>query len=114
MPMRSWIRNVYTRPIRKAPHRARPVLEELESRNLLSGLTGLTHQIDLSATVAPFSGQNNQGQNANNQGQNANNQGQNANNQGQDANSQGQNANNQGQNDNSQGQDANNQGQNQQ
>src|SRR5262249_22619552 len=43
MTMHSWIRNAFaqlpvTRRIRKAPHRARPDLEALETRNLLSGL----------------------------------------------------------------------------
>jgi hypothetical protein len=43
MTMPSWIRNAFTRrpvtrPIRQARHRARPALEVLESRDLLSGI----------------------------------------------------------------------------
>jgi hypothetical protein len=42
MTMRSWIRNAFarsrvTRPIHKVPRRARPALEMLEPRQLLSG-----------------------------------------------------------------------------
>jgi hypothetical protein len=60
MPMRSSIRNVFTRPatrpLRKAPHPARLALEALEDRTVPSTITGLPRQIGLAATVSPFTG----------------------------------------------------------